>query len=180
MMNVPREAPARARTPGQQLSRTAFYVHLWLGVLFTAVLLVLSVTGILLNHKVPLGLMPDVSHEPTAEFADALPLTDLARRALEAAGESGGVASIDRMDVRPRRGLVKVRLRDPESTEVTLDIATGSVLHIGARGDVFLERLHSGEALGEGWVLLSDAGAIALIVLLVSGYWLWLWPRWRR
>lgn len=179
-MSVPKESPARARTPGQQLSHAAFYAHLWLGVLFTAVLLVLSITGILLNHKVPLGLMPEVSHEPTAEFTAALPLAELARRALEAAGETGGIASIDRMDVRPRRGLVKVRLRNPESTEVTLDVASGSVLHIGARGDVFLERLHSGEALGDGWVLLSDAGAIALIVLLVSGYWLWLWPRWRR
>lgn len=179
-MSGSKEAPPRARTPGQQLSRAAFYAHLWLGVLFTAVLLVISITGILLNHKMPLGLMPDVSHEPTAEFAVALPLAELARRALDAAGESGGIASIDRMDVRPRSGLVKVRMRDPESTEVTLDIASGSVLHIGARGDVFLERLHSGEALGDGWVLLSDAGAVALIVLLVSGYWLWLWPRWRR
>ncbi len=179
-MNVPKEEPVRSRTPGQQLSRAAFYAHLWLGVLFTAVLLVVSITGILLNHKVPLGLMPEVSHEPTAEFTAALPLAELARRALEAAGETGGIASIDRMDVRPRNGLVKVRLRDPESTEVTLDIASGSVLHIGVRGDVFLERLHSGEALGKGWVLLSDAGAVALIVLLVSGYWLWLWPRWRR
>ncbi len=179
-MNVPNETAARARTPGQQLSRAAFYAHLWLGVLFTAVLLVISLTGILLNHKVPLGLMPEVSHEPTAEFTAALPLAELAQRALRAAGESGGIASIDRMDVRPRHGLVKVRMRDPRSTEVTLDIATGDVLHIGARGDVFLERLHSGEALGDGWVLLSDAGAIALLVLLVSGYWLWLWPRWRR
>ena len=85
--------------------------------------------------------------------------------------------AIDRMDVRPRKGFVKVRLRDRASTELTLDLTTGTVLHVGRRGDVFLEKLHSGESLGDNWVLLSDAGAIALLVTLVSGYWLWLAPK---
>jgi hypothetical protein len=84
------------------------------------------------------------------------------------------------MDVRPRDGLVKVRLRDRASTEVTVDIGTGKVLHAGRRGDVFLERLHSGEAFGGNWVLLSDAGAVALVFTLISGYWLWLAPKLRR
>ena len=81
------------------------------------------------------------------------------------------------MDVRPRDGYVKVRLRDAASTEVTVDLVTGRVLHVGARGDVFLERLHSGEAFGGRGVLLSDAAAVALLVTLVTGYWLWLAPK---
>jgi hypothetical protein len=84
------------------------------------------------------------------------------------------------MDVRPRDGYVKVRLRDAGSTEVTLDIADGRVLHIGRRGDVFLEKLHSGEIFGGGWVLLSDAAAVALVITLLTGYWLWLAPKLRR
>jgi uncharacterized iron-regulated membrane protein len=160
-----------------------FYAHLWLGVLFTVVLLVLCVTGILLNHKRALGLMPDLAHTPTGAFASALPLAELAERALAAAAAAseatGPTPAVDRMDVRPRSGLVKVRLRDPRITEVTLDLVSGRVLHIGARGDVFLEQLHSGEAFGDRWVLLSDAAAVALVVLLVSGYWLWLAPKWR-
>src|SRR5215207_7429074 len=135
--------------------------------------MVISLTGIALNHKRGLGLMPDVGHEPTAPFAAALPLDSLAAIALAAmaAGAADGepaargangvaagdaVTSIDRMDVRPRDGFVKVRLRDAASTEVTVDLASGRVLHVGARGDVFLERLHSGETFGDGWVLLSD------------------------
>jgi hypothetical protein len=51
------------------------------------------------------------------------------------------------------------------------------VLHVGPRGDVFFERLHSGEVLGDGWVLLSDAAAVALVALLITGYWLWLAPK---
>ena len=163
------------------LPRFAFYSHLWVGVVFTVVLLVISITGILLNHKRGLGLMPEVDHAPNGEFAAALPLDDLARRALRAVGDSASTESvIDRMDVRPRDGLVKVRLRDAASTEVTLDLLDGRVLNIDSRGDVFLEKLHSGEIFGSRGILLSDAGAVALTVLLITGYWLWLRPRWRR
>jgi hypothetical protein len=158
----------------------AFYAHLWLGVVFTVALTVVSVTGVLLNHKRGLGLMPEVDAAPTQSFGSSLPLARLAEIGLGAAGRpaAGGVAAaVDRMDVRPRDGYVKVRLRDAASTEVTVELATGRVLHVGARGDVFLERLHSGEAFGDRGVLLSDAAAAALVVTLLTGYWLWLAPK---
>lgn len=177
-----------ARPTRRVFTRAAFYGHLWLGVVFAGVLLVVSVTGMLLNHKRGLGLMPDVPHEPTAPFAASLPLDSLATIALRAApaaaaapgGERTATRAVDRMDVRPRNGYVKVRLRDPASTEVTVDLATGRVLHVGPRGDVFLEKLHSGEAFGDAWVLLSDAGAVALVITLATGYWLWLVPKRRQ
>ncbi|MCY7379315.1 MAG: PepSY domain-containing protein [Gemmatimonadaceae bacterium] len=173
---VPRPAAPRRRA-----SRIAFYAHLWLGVIFTAALLVISATGILLNHKRGLGLMPDVAHEPSAPFAGALSLDSLTSIALVAVGRAPAtLGDVDRMDVRPRSGYVKVRVRDARSTEVTVDLATGRVLHVGPRGDVYLEKLHSGEAFGDRWVLLSDAAAIALVITIVSGYWLWLFPKVRR
>ena len=188
-----RAKPTARPQPGarQRAARAAFYGHLWIGVIFTASLLVIAVTGILLNHKRALGLQPDVPHEPTAPFATSLPLDSLAGIALraaaaagaaDAAGEPGDLhrATIDRMDVRPRDGYVKVRLRNAASSEVTVDVASGRVLHVGPRGDVFLEKLHSGEAFGGGWILLSDAAAVALVLTLLSGYWLWLAPRLRR
>ena len=62
---------------------------------------------------------------------------------------------------------------------IALDGITVGVLDIGKlRGDVFLEQLHSGEVFGgPSWVLLSDAAAVALVVTLVTGYWLWLAPK---
>lgn len=181
----PEARPRPTRDRRASISRVAFHAHLWLGVVFTVALLVIAVSGILLNHKRPLGLMPDVAHTPTAEFASSLSMAQLADIALaEVAGRRGAggdaVSDIDRMDVRPRNGFVKVRLRDAASTEVTVDIATGAVLHVGSRGDVFLEKLHSGEIFGGSYVLLSDFAAIALVVTLISGYWLWLAPKLRR
>src|SRR5688500_16753953 len=179
-----RQGRERRATPPRRerwLPRFAFYSHLWVGVIFTVVLLVISITGILLNHKRGLGLMPEVENVPTRTFGASLSLGELATRALTEAGDARNPEEgIDRMDVRPRDGLVKVRLRDPSSTEVTLNLADGRVLHVGARGDVFLEKLHSGEIFGSRGILLSDAGAVALTLLLVTGYWLWLRPRWRR
>lgn len=180
MQSLTPPSPTPAKRPGRWFARAAFYAHLWIGVLFTIVLLSISITGILLNHKRGLGLMPEVEHAPVGEFTDALPMAALADRARAATSAAISESQIDRMDVRPRNGLVKVRFRDPASTEVTLDINDGRVLNVGRRGDVFLEKLHSGEAFGDRGVLLGDAAAIALTILLITGYWLWLVPKWRR
>lgn len=173
------------------MSRAAFYIHLWLGVISTIALIAIAITGILLNHKRGLGLMPEVPHEPTGDFAAALPLDRLAYAALVAApasakgtwkeGDPVDIALIDRMDVRPRNGFVKVRLRDRASTELTVDLASAEVVHVGRRSDVFLEKLHSGEIFGGlRFVLISDFAAVALVLTLITGYWLWLVPKLSR
>ena len=189
LLGEPRAA-ARHVVHRKRFTRAAFYVHLWLGVVVTVALVSISITGILLNHKRGLGLMPEVEHEPSAPFDQAISLERMAYAALEAAppsarrdwkpGDPVDIGLIDRMDVRPRNGFVKVRLRDKASMEMTVDIATGKVLHVGRRGDVFLEKLHSGEAFGGlRWVILSDIAAVALVLTLITGYWLWLAPRLR-
>lgn len=167
----PRSGVARA------LARLMFHAHLWLGVLTAAIVLVVAATGIALNHKRGLGLMQEVEHEASGAFEAALPLAALAEAATGAAGEAAARAGVDRMDVRPDDGLVKVRFGDDATTEVTIDLHSGAVLAVGWRGDVFFEKLHSGEIFGDRWVLLSDIAAVVLVLLLVSGYWLWLYPR---
>ena len=184
-------AQRRAKPARRKFSRVAFYVHLWLGVLSTVALIAISITGILLNHKRGLGLMPDVGHEPTGEFGAAISVERWAAAALEAAppesrmgwnpGDPVNIALIDRMDVRPRNGFVKVRLRDKASMEMTVDINSGQVIHTGRRGDVFLEKLHTGEIFGgQAFVILSDIAAAALVLTLITGYWLWLVPKLSR
>jgi hypothetical protein len=161
----------------RRFAKWVYYLHRWLGVSATALLITICITGILLNHKKALGLMPDVPNEPSGPFPEALPLATLASNASEALGQEIVSAGIDRMDVRPSDGLVKVRFKDRRVTEVTVDINTGEVLHIGERNDDFLEKLHSGQIFGDLWVLVSDAGAIFLLGIMVSGYWLWLYPK---
>lgn len=173
-------APSGLRSAGgrtRQFARGVYYAHRWLGVAATALLVIICVTGILLNHKETLGLMPGVQHEPSGSFPTALPLASLASKAAEALSPEIASTGIDRMDVRPADGLVKVRFNDRRVTEVTVDINTGEVLNVGERNDQFLEKLHSGQIFGDLWVLVSDAGALFLLGVLVTGYWLWLYPK---
>jgi len=179
-MREPRPAEPARKSGVRTFSRWMFYTHLWLGLLTAGVVVLVSVTGILLNHKRSFGLMPDVPHVPTGTFEGALPLAELARHAAEAVGLEVAATGIDRMDVRPGDGVIKVRFNDRTVREVTLDINNGRVLDVGERNDVFLEKLHSGEIFGANWVLLTDVAALALLVLLASGYWLWLYPRARQ
>jgi uncharacterized iron-regulated membrane protein len=169
--------PLSPRT--RSVARTMFLGHLWLGVIVSGILLTISVSGVLLNHKERLGLMPEVRQDAAAGLDRALPLDEL-RRLADRAAPAAAAAGVDRMDVRPRRGTIKVRYRDRVVTEVTVDIHSGRVLHVGERNDVFLEKLHSGQIFGDDWVLLSDAAALVIILLVISGYWLWLFPRSRH
>lgn len=161
----------------RRLARGMFYTHLWAGLAATGVLLIIAVTGILLNHKRTLSLMPSVSHQPQGGLSVARPLGELADEARAALGPETEGAEIDRMDVRPSDGIVKVRFDDPGVTEVTLDLHSGEVLDVGERNDVFLQRLHSGEVFGDSWILLSDAAAVLVLLLLGTGIWLWLYPK---
>src|SRR5690606_26030614 len=94
------------------LARWMFHSHLWLGIISTGIILLVAVTGVLLNHKRGLGLMPDPSYESAGVFENALPLAELARLAGVAVGPEVAAAGIDRMDVRPGDGIIKVRFDD--------------------------------------------------------------------
>ena len=170
-------ASESSRRRPKRFARGVYYVHRWLGVAATALLVIICITGILLNHKTELGLMPDVPNDPSGPFPDALRLSTMAEYAAAVLDPKIVSTGIDRMDVRPDDGLVKVRFNDRRVTEVTVDINTGDVLHVGERNDQFLEKLHSGAIFGDIWVFVTDAGAIFLLAILVTGYWLWLYPK---
>lgn len=167
-----RKTSRRARA----VTRWMFYTHLWLGVLVAFLVTIIAVTGIMLNHKHALGLMPETRLQQPGAFAEALPLPALARMASAAVTPEVAASGIDRMDVRPDKGLIKVRFNDTRITEVTLALHDGALLVMGLRNDSFLEQLHSGDVFGSEGYLLSDMAAAALILLLLSGFWMWLYP----
>jgi len=158
------------------VTKWLFRTHLWLGVIITFLVITISVTGIMLNHKRAFGFIPGTDVKQPDAFASSLPLPELARLAAAAVDPAVADAGIDRMDVRPDKGIIKVRFDDRRITEVTLALHDGKVLVTGLRNDSFLEQLHSGDAFGTGGYLLSDLAAGALILLVLSGFWMWLYP----
>src|SRR5690349_7352113 len=92
---------ARPREGGRMWARWMFHAHLWLGIATTGVVLVMCVTGILLNHKRPLGLLPDVPNPSPGALSSSLPVAALAARAERAVPAEVAASGIDRMDLRP-------------------------------------------------------------------------------
>lgn len=82
---------------------------------------------------------------------------------------------VDRLDVRPNRGVVKVRCNN--GLEVQLDLSTGDVLQIAPRRSDLIESLHDGS-----WfhpfaklAIFLPAGIIVFFLWL-SGIYLWWLP----
>ena len=83
---------------------------------------------------------------------------------------------VDRMDVRPGRGVVKVTTKS--RWEAQVDLGTGDVLQTAYRRSDLIESIHDGSIFGGDWTKLGvflPAG-ITLLLLWVSGLWMWWVP----
>lgn len=179
-------SPARRRARGRFVQR----LHVWLGLVTAVGVVVVSLTGIALNHRESLGLgregPPTV--EGTGEPAAVLPLYELLVRASRAADDAGvrivtldstheranNPGDVNRVQLRPGTATAQVRFNDRRHTEVVLDWSTGEVLDIAPRDDATVEQVHSGELLGQRGVIVGDVVAGALVLLTLSGVFVWL------
>lgn len=80
---------------------------------------------------------------PTLSFAEVL---EIAKSAPEA--EILSWDDIDRLDVRPDKGMLKVRSKN--RWEVQVDTATGEILQVAFRRSDLIESLHDGSFLAMG------------------------------
>ena len=149
--------------------------HRWASVVIAVPLLVVILTGVLLLLKKDIGwIQPPTqrgsSKELTLGFDQVL---EIARSVPEA--EIKGWGDVDRLDVRPPKGMVKVRARN--RYEIQIDSANGEVLQVAYRRSDLIESIHDGSFFHKTvklWVFLPSA--LALLVLLVSGIILFVQP----
>ena len=163
----------RRRQRRVKLLRLTRRVHRWTGLALFVFFFVVGVTSILLGWKKHSAtLQPPTQRGSATELADWLPLDSLRVRA-----QAALPLEIDRMDVRPDRGIVKV-LYASGHYEVQLDGATGAVLSRGRRHADWIEALHDGSIVSQPFKLVySTLLGLALLVFTVSGFWLWYGPR---
>ncbi|MGQ0678912.1 MAG: PepSY-associated TM helix domain-containing protein [Actinomycetota bacterium] len=166
--------------PGTLFTRANWWFHLVGGLAAAVFLVVLSVTGILLNHKRELGIMADPPTLPDHREEQSytpLGIDRMIESALAVRGAGFEVADVRSIDYRPK-GYAKVRFTDNDH-EVIVDGGDGSLIKQSRRWDVWIEDLHSGLLFGaKGW-MLSDFGAVMAILLTLNGVYLWLYPTWR-
>ncbi len=164
--------------------RRARPLHRWVGVPLTVLVLLSSLTGILLGWKKQLAvLQPPLRPGTSLEARDWQPLHLISLAAEAGLREHLGAppGPIDRLDVRPSRGVAKVLFREG-FWEVQVDLTTARVLSVDRRASDFIEALHDGSILqGEGSrVVWSTVLGLGLLVLALSGLWLWWGPRLTR
>lgn len=152
------------------------------------IVVLVAATGFLLLLKKDYDwLQPGTQRGAGAETAaDFLPLDEVfaAARDHAAANDTDGFATlddIDRVDFRPGRGIHKVRSNTTVGgapLEIQVDAVTGEVLAgPDMRRSDLLEQLHDGSFFGDwahGWVM--PATALGLLVLTMSGLWIWIEP----
>jgi hypothetical protein len=162
-----------------KLSKLSRTFHRWGSILSLLPLMIIIVSGIILQLKkeVPLiqpptqagtGSQPSISFDRILEVAKTVRLAEIA-----------SWDDIDRLDVRPDKGMVKVRGKN--HWEIQIDAQTGEVLQVAVRRSDLIESIHDGTYFHESfklWVFLP-AGLI-LAVLTITGLHLFLLPHLAR
>jgi hypothetical protein len=150
-------------------------LHRWGAALVAIPFLVVIATGILLQVKKQVPWIQP-AEQRTASVVPMIPFQSV----LDAAAKHPETAirtwdDIDRLDVRPSKGVVKVIAKN--RWELQLDLATGDVLQVAYRRSDLIESLHDGSWFHPAvklWLFLP-AGIIVL-GLWITGIYLWWLP----
>jgi uncharacterized iron-regulated membrane protein len=158
-------------------------IHYWASALAAIPLLVIIGTGLLLQMKKHAAWVQPPEQRGTGK-APLLSLDDILER-LKAVPEMNVTSwdDVNRMDVRPGRGVVKAWLQN--GYEVQIDLGSGRVLQTAYRRSDLIESIHDGSFFGGDWTKLGlflPAGA-TLLLLWLGGLWMFcvpLWGKWKR
>jgi len=150
-------------------------IHKWGSILLAAPLIIIIITGILLllrkefaaiqpPSQIGIGHSPSISFEKILQIARSVPETEIS-----------DWQDIARLDVRPNKGIVK--LRTENSWEIQIDTQTGDVLQVAYRRSDWLESLHDGTFFHKNanlWLMLPTG--IILLALWLTGLYLFIYP----
>lgn len=155
-------------------------LHRWMGIGLALFLLISAVTGILLSLKKNFDILqPPTQKGQSTDMSTWSSLEELKLAAYDAAQKHDPAVQneIDRMDVRPQKGIVKVIFKE-ENLEIQLDGVSKEVLSIAPRHADWIESLHDGSIISDLFKLISmNALGFGLILMVCSGLWLWIGPK---
>ncbi len=150
-------------------------LHRWGSIAVALPLLVVIASGIVLQLKKELTWIQPATVRgdeaaPSISFDRVL---EIARTVPEAEIESWD--DVDRLDVRPGRGMLKVR--SGNRWEVQIDTSTGAILQTAYRRSDWIESIHDGSFFHDRvklWIFLPTA--VVLLGLWGTGMYLWFLP----
>lgn len=152
-------------------------IHRWGALLIALPFLIVLVTGLLLQVKKefswiqPPSEKGSIAHQtPEIGFDRILEISKS-----DSAANISSWEDIDRLDIRPDDGIVKVR--STEGWELQIDLGTGAVLSSMKRRSDIIESIHDGSWFHDQaklWIFLPSA--IVVTILWITGIYLFFLP----
>ncbi|PHS33035.1 MAG: hypothetical protein COA95_01620 [Methylophaga sp.] len=147
--------------------------HYWGAIICALPILIVIITGVILLLKKDIDWVQPPSARgqgdiPEVSFEQILSLS----KSIEQANIQGW-SDIDRLDVRPGKGIIKIRAKN--QWEIQIDHQTMEVLHVAYRRSDFIESIHDGSFFHDNaklWIFLPSS--LILFVLWVTGLYLFL------
>lgn len=169
--------------------RSARKIHRTLGISLFALFLFVSLSGLFLGWKKNSGgyILPKTHRGSTTELSQWLSIDSLqhiAQKTLSDSVSPNLSTQLDRIDVRPAKGMLKFRFED-QHWSIQLDGATGQVLNIGRRHSDWIENVHDGSILDDVFgtsngvfkLIYSTIMGVSLLGFTLTGFWLWYGPK---
>ncbi len=150
-------------------------VHYWGSLIIALPILIVIVTGLILQVKkefvwVQPATMKGQADIPAVEFEEILAVAQSVPIA-----EINGWEDVDRLDVRPGKGVVKIRSNN--KWEIQSDLETSEVLQVAFRRSDTIESIHDGSFFHENaklWLFLP--ASIILLILWITGIYMFILP----
>ena len=156
-------------------------VHYWLSlaVIIPAGIIFFAGTFLMLKKDIA-WIQPPTSKGVAVDQLPDITFEDMLNASrLQDAAQIKDWSDIDRIDLRPDKGIAKVRAKS--GWEVQIDTATGDVLNVAYRRSDVIESIHDGSFFSKGvkrYIFLPTA--LLLIIMWGTGIYLFLLPRFRR
>ncbi len=164
-------------------------IHRTTGALLFVFFFLISVTGFLLGIKKHSGglILPETKTGTSSQISQFLPLDSLQKKAVRFMADYSKETNeieIDRIDVRPEKGIVKFTFKS-NFYEIQLDGVTGNLLQIELRRSDFIEKIHDGSIVdyylgfksGIFKLVYTIIMSFALMIFTITGFWLWYGPK---
>ncbi len=164
-------------------------LHRLTGTFLFAFFFVVAVSGLLLGWKKHTGdlLLAETRNGTSVNQAEWLPLSEVSAKAQAYLRDSVSAelsTEIDRIDVRPGKGIAKI-LFTGHYQSLQVDLATGQIVNHETRRSDFIEHIHDGSLVDElmGWkkglfkLAYTTTMGLALLLFTVTGFWLWCGPK---
>ncbi len=147
-------------------------------------MLLIGITGVLLGWKRQTGLAPATQPGYNTNSSNWISLDSIQNIALGRISALNLDPKIDRIDIRPDKGIAKVVFVN-HYTELQIDCTNGKLLSEETRLHDFVEHLHDGTIIDRMFGTKNDPikttyttlTSLALITLSFTGFWMWLNPR---